>query len=68
MLLSGAFFLLRRVDPGCAWQVWRCRWLADEAFGVGEVGGGQDLGAPGPDGLTDASKPLVTPEQLYGAA
>jgi hypothetical protein len=50
VLLSGAFFLLGRVDPGCARQLWRGGWLADEALGVGEVGGVQDLGAAGPDG------------------
>jgi len=49
-LLSGGFLLLGRVDPGCAWQFWWGRWLAGEAFGVGVAGGGQDLGAPGPDG------------------
>ena len=50
MLLRGAFFLLGRVDPGRPWQFWRGGWLADEALGVGLVGGVQDLGAPGPDG------------------
>ncbi len=29
LLLSGGFLLLGRVDPGCAWQVWRGGWLAD---------------------------------------
>jgi hypothetical protein len=37
--------LSNEVDPGCAWQFWRGGWLADEALGVGEVGGVQDLGA-----------------------
>ena len=50
VLLSAGLLLLGRVDPGCAWQFWRCGWLADEALGVGEVGGVQDLGACGPDG------------------
>lgn len=50
VLLSGAFFFLGWIDPGCAWQVWRGGWLADEALGVGEVGAVQDVGAPGPDG------------------
>ena len=50
VLLSGGFFLGGRVDPGCAWQVWRGGGFADEALGVGAVGGGQDLGAFGLDG------------------
>lgn len=50
LLLSGAFLVLGRVDPGHAWQFRRGWRLADEAFGVGLVGGVQDLGAPGPDG------------------
>jgi hypothetical protein len=50
LLLSGGFFLLRRVDPGVGRQFWRGWWLADEALGVGVVGGGQDAGACGPDG------------------
>ena len=47
--MSGGLFLLGWVDPGCVRQFWRGRRLADEAFGVGEVCGSQDLGAPGPD-------------------
>src|SRR5207247_4028863 len=35
-------------------QFRRRRWLADKAFGVGVVGGGQDLGASGPDGCGPA--------------
>lgn len=42
------------VDPGCAWQFRRHRWLADEAFGVGVAGGGQDLGALSLDGCGPA--------------
>src|ERR1700722_7513438 len=50
VLLSDAFLLLGRVDPGCSWQFRRCGRLADEALGVGVVGGVQDLGACSPDG------------------
>ena len=50
LLLSGGFFLLGRVDPGCAWQFRRGWRFAGEAFGVGVVGGVQDLGAAGLDG------------------
>ena len=53
-LLSVGLLVLGRVDPGCAWQVWRDRWLADEAFRMGEIGRGQDLGAPGLDGCGPA--------------
>jgi hypothetical protein len=49
VLLSSGFFLLGRVDPGCAWQFRRGGWLADEAPGVGVVGTGQDVGAGGLD-------------------
>ena len=54
LLLSVGFLLLGRVDPGCAWQFRRGWWLADEAFGVGVVGGVQDLGASGLDGCGPA--------------
>ena len=50
MLLSAGLFLLGRVDPGCARQFRRGGRLADEALGVGGVGGVEDLGALGPDG------------------
>ena len=50
VLLSAGLLVLGRVDPGCAWQFRRGWRFADEAFGVGVVGGVQDLGAVGPDG------------------
>jgi hypothetical protein len=50
VLLSVSLLVLGRVDPGCAWQFRRDGWFADEAFGVGVVGGGQGLGALGLDG------------------
>jgi hypothetical protein len=50
VLLSAGLLVLGRVDPGCAWQFRRGWRFADEAFGVREVGGVQDLGASGPDG------------------
>ena len=46
LLLSGGFLFLRRIHPGCARQLRRDGRLADEAFGVREVDGVQDLGAP----------------------
>ena len=51
VLLSAGLLVLGRVDPGCAWQFRRGWRFADEAFGVSEIGGVQDLGAPGPDGF-----------------
>src|SRR5580692_1567442 len=54
VLLRVDLFVLGRVDPGCAWQFRRGWRLADEALGVGVVGGGQDPGAPGPDGCGPA--------------
>ena len=51
VLLGAGLLLLGRVDPGRAWQFRRGGRLADEAFGVGVVGGVQDAGAPGLDGF-----------------
>jgi hypothetical protein len=50
LLLSGGFFLRWRVNPGCVRQFRRCGWFADEALGVSEISGVQDLGAAGLDG------------------
>jgi len=50
VLLGAGLLLLGRVDPGRARQFRRGGRLADEALGVGGVGGVQDLGALGPDG------------------
>jgi hypothetical protein len=49
-------FLLRRVDPGSGRDGWRGRGLADEAFWVGVVGGGQHAG---PAGLHDCGAAVV---------
>jgi len=43
-LLSAGLLVRGRVDPGCAWQFRRGRRFADEALGVSEIGGVQDLG------------------------
>jgi len=43
--------LLRLVDPHGGRQRGRFGWLADEAFGVGGVGGAEDLGPLGSDEL-----------------
>jgi hypothetical protein len=50
LLLSCGFFLLGWVDPGAVRDAGRGGWLADEALGVGVVGGGQHEGSCRLDG------------------
>ena len=56
--MSGGLFLQWRIDPRWVWQVRRGRGSAEEAFGMGEVGGGKHFGSLGLDGRGPAAQRL----------